>query len=290
MKKYIEPNKIEQLSEELDMPEEVTAKLRHCIEVADYSMVEPYFNGLFCLETGEKAAKAIKEWGQGQDKSGICALSVYLVAALRSWKIYEELGIGRDIYLDTMKVFSRFVGEHKESFGEYGFDRDFWIYRQLSASLFRLGTLEFEMVHMDREWAEERNDPEKIGTPVLSVHIPSNAVMTREGLDNSYRLAQEFFPRFFPAFLYEDAYCSTWLLSPYLKELLPPTSRILLFQSDYEILNVDEEDKSFMTWVYKREYGDYMLLPEDTSLMRAVKQRLLSGGKIGSASGVVKSL
>ena len=57
------------------------------------------------------------------------------------WKDLPE-----DVWLDTMKCFSRFVGEHRNSYGWEGFDRGFWTVRQVRASLFRLGELEYEMV------------------------------------------------------------------------------------------------------------------------------------------------
>jgi hypothetical protein len=137
--------------------------------------------------------------------------------------------------------------------------------------IFRLGVLEFEMYD-----------------DALGVHIPSNAVMTRTALDESYSQAVSFFARFYPSFSYTGIYCGTWLLSPVLREVLLPGSRILNFMDDYQIDAVNEEDNGGMKWVFKRDYENLHALPEDTRLQRALKTRLLAGKKIGSASGQYK--
>ena len=71
-------------------------------------------------------------------------LSYMLTAAFYSLEEYEEKGIPKEIFTDTMKCFSRFTQEHYKSYGYYGFDQGFWTGRQLSLQLFRLGELEFE--------------------------------------------------------------------------------------------------------------------------------------------------
>jgi hypothetical protein len=73
-----------------------------------------------------------------------------------------------------------------------------------------------------------------------------------------------------------------------LGEILKPGSRILEFQADYEITETDLESNSGIIWVFKREYEDPKDLPEDTSLMRGMKERILTGGKTGSGKGYVK--
>ena len=125
------------------------------------------------------------------------------------------------------------------------------------------------------------------GDPIISVHIPSDAIMTREALDESYRLATGFFSRFFPDFHYKCMHCTSWLLSPVLKDILPLGSRILNFRADYEITFADTEINSGIMWIYKRTYDDWTELPEDTTLMREMKKILLAGGKTGHGEGYV---
>ena len=271
------------LCKEIDMPEEPTEMIVNIIKDHDFSDLEDYFNMLFTLDTGDEGRKKIESTLK-ESPNSLKPLAVYLAAALKTWDLYEKLGISRHIYIDSMKEFSRFVGEHLETFGCYGFDRDFWIYRVLSTSIFRLGTLEFEMRSCPNNEMLEGYAVE--GDKLISVHIPSDAVMTRDNLNLSYKMAGLFFKKYFPEFGEAIVYCSTWLLAPELKNLLPETSKILEFQSDYKIIKTSPGNTSFIKWVYKKNYDDYTQLPENTSLQRNIKHFLLSGGQLSSATGI----
>jgi len=288
---YAQPKRLASLCLELDMPGEVIPRLLSHLDGMELSRFDPWFDGLFSLGTGGESVKRIpafcKTEGDLTGDSGLKALAVYLTAALHTRELYDALGVEQDVYIDTMKVFRRFLSEHVVRYGHYGFDRHFWIYRQLSSNLFRLGALEFEIYRFPEK--TEPAGPIMPGAPALSVHIPSDAVMSRDALDSSYRMARDFFARHFPDFHYTCAYCSTWLLSPVLREILKPGSRILLFQEDYEITRVDLASNGGLTWVFKRNYEDFALLPEDTALMRGMKKVLLCGGKTGSAAGYVRN-
>lgn len=72
------------------------------------------------------------------DEKGFKMLCCMLLAASFSYEKYSAQGISDEIFTDTMKCFTRFVKEYKESYGDYGFDRDFWTGRQLSLRLFGL--------------------------------------------------------------------------------------------------------------------------------------------------------
>lgn len=285
LKDYLNREDIAILCGEIAMPEPATEGILRRIETTDFAPVNGRFNGLFSRETGDAATQAIHDWGRTSDPTGLAALTVYLAAALHTEELYRERGIAREIFVDTVKAFSRFTGEHKVSYGDYGFDRDFWIWRQLSLTLFRLGLLEFEEYTLSGRREEELRGLAASGAKALSVHIPSDAAISREALAASYGQAKAFFTDY----PYELAFCSTWLLAPALKELLPPSSRILAFQADYDIVSVYEDDNGFMKWVYKRDYDDYADLPEDTSLMRGIKARLLAGGTVGAALGTVRN-
>ena len=286
---YAHPDDLRTLCEEIAMPKEVTARLLLHLQTLDANAIQPHFPGLFSLDTGDESVKAIPQLCKTPEDdsgdSGLRALTVYLVAALHTRHIYTQMGIANEIYIDTIQIFRRFVMEHLESYGRYGFDRHFWIYRQLAARLFRIGELEYEMYHLHREPV----GPAMVGDPVLSVHIPSDAVMTHEALDASYHNARVFFAQFFPNFAYKCVYCSTWLLSPTVTQFLKPGSRILNFQSDYELTQVALDVEGGMRWIFKRDYADLHDLPEDTSLQRGIKQVLLAGGKTGSGTGYVKA-
>lgn len=283
IKNYTDSDRITSLCREINMPNEAAIQIKNNVETMDFQPIEAAFCDLFHIDRGKSAYDTIDAFCQ-KEQNGLKALTVYLLAALHTREIYLEKGIKNEIYIDTMKMFARFVNEHFISYGNYGYDRGWWTYRILSSSLYRLGQLEFEMCNL-----KEDVKIGSIGDPVVSIHIPSDAVMTKEELDHSYKAAMDFFEKYYKDYHYKFMFTHTWLLAPALKQMLSKDSKILLFQSDYTIIYTDENDNSFMEWVYKKTYDDFNELPERTSLERNIKKHLLNSGKIGSAFGILKN-
>lgn len=267
------------------MPEEAATQIIRHAASSSFAAVEPYFEGLFSPSTGAAATKEIQAVCQESD-GNFYELTVFLLAALHTKRLYAERSIPDTVYIDTFKVFSRFVREHQQSKGDYGFDRGFWMYRSLSCILFRLGILEYELYTCDGEVADKLGVA--VGETAISIHIPSDCVISREGLQASYGFAEQFFATTFPEVKPSCYFCDSWLLSPALPGLLSLSSRILLFQSGFTILSVNPEDEGYMGWVFKRKYDSPSEFPETTSLQRSVKGFVLQGGRIGSAFGRLK--
>lgn len=210
------------------------------------------------------------------DERGFKILTVMLRMLCRTKEAYREKGISDEIFCATMGCFPRFISEHRTSYGVYGFDRAFWTPRQLSMQLFRLGELEYEL-------------NEEKGMRIISIHIPSDAVLTEEKSRASYEQACAFIDRYYPEWKGLPFGCNSWLLAPGLQQVLPENSNIIRFQKTFEITRVDEDSKEYLEWVYKRSDIPYNELPENTSLQRNMKRYLLQGGKIGEADGILKS-
>ena len=185
-----------------------------------------------------------------------------------------------EIWLDTMRCFTRFVNEHMREYGCYGFDRGFWTVRQTEGRLFRLGEMEYELLEQDEGHQ-------------LALHIPSDAVLEPERLNASVEKARAFMAEFCPEWENAPITLNSWLLSPQLSALLPENSRILRFQKAFEGIKEQEDClESVLQWVYelppeKRSPESLAQLKEDTYLRRAMKAYLLSGGSIRSASGTL---
>lgn len=200
-------------------------------------------------------------------------MAAYEAREKEPWKRISE-----EIYIETMKCFSRFVREHKVSYGVYGFDRGFWTPHQIEGKLFRIGELEYQI-----------DDEEK----VISIHIPSDADLSDDLVDASYAEQKQFFAENFPETAGWPGMCESWLLSPALKELLPSDSRILAFAARFEITQTNPDATDYLEWVYKIASGQQKSaelenLREDTSLQRRMKDFLRAGGKVGIAWGFWK--
>ena len=196
------------------------------------------------------------------DSDGLKELAGHLQCALKTWELCEKRGISEEIYVETMKCFTRFVTEHLESYGRYGFDRGFWTLRQLSGVLFRIGVLEYET---------KGNE--------IHLHIPSDAVLEKPRLRASWEAAR--------AMLGDgDMVCHSWLLSPDLPGLLDEDSRILDFQRNFAI-HSPEPDDSFRQWVFKDPGCPDADLPENTRLQRRLKAFVLAGNTFHAARGTL---
>lgn len=256
------------------IPQEFGTELEIFDRDFSYESVQEERMGLLIPEKWKTSRRELKKKLEA-DERGIKVLACMLRCMEESRRLYEEKGIPEEIFTETMKCFGRFVREHKVSYGVYGFDRDFWVSRQLSLKLFRIGELEYEMTEAD-------------GTPVISMHIPSDAVLTPEKWKKSYDLSGDFLRKFYPEWAELSYVCNSWLLSPALPELLGEESNILKFQRAFDITSWDKESEEFLEWVFKRRDLPLEKLPENTSLQRSMKACLLSGGKVGEAFGIFR--
>lgn len=264
---------LKELCLKIQLPAAVIEKVLEIETALDKYAIQPYLELLFTPTTWEEGVEQLKDFLK-EDVDGLIMLTSMLLAALKSYENYQMVGISDQIYFDTFACFTRFVKEHRESYGTYGYDREWWTVRQLSLNLFRVDTLEYEMIETD-------------GVRELSIHIPSDAVLTTTNCRASYEAAVDFFARFYPEFQYQNMVCESWLLAPALKEVLKEDSRILQFQKSFQITKEFPEDKDYLEWVYQRSKLPIDELPENTSLQRNLKQYLLKGNQVGTAYGVL---
>lgn len=212
----------------------------------------------------------------GDDPGGTKMLAFLLQQAAQTYEDYGAKSIDDTIFAATMKFCTRCVLDHYRSYGTYAFVAERWFPRQLSLLLLRIGELEYEVINEG-------------GNRKISIHIPSDAKFDREGLLQSYHRAREVIAGVHPEFADVQMSCDSWLLSPILRTLLPERSNILLFQSAFDIVEVDTDDSSSLRWVFGRDDIPPAELPESTSLQRGIKTLLLSGGKVGSAVGNLRT-
>ena len=263
---------MEQLCRKINMPREVTEQLVTMDKTLEHF---PCLELLMQEDTWNAGLEQLKE-AVGEDPSGLKRLCSMLRCALKAKAEYDRLGIPETIYVDTMAAFSRFVREHKESYGCYGFDRTFWVTRQVSCTLLRIGQLEYERTAKD-------------GESVISLHIPTDVVLRPEVLRPSLADGLAEFRRIFPEYADKKVYCHSWLLSPLLWDFLPEGSNILGFQELFHIESDDTPGKDVLLWVFKNPKLPREYYPETTSLQRKLKQFFLNGGEFLEGTGYLKS-
>lgn len=125
----------------------------------------------------------------------------------------------------------------------------------------------------------------KPGDDTISFHIPKGADMSDENLDRVFTKGAEFVKKLYPEMNIRCITCFSWLLSPELKEILKPESKILAFGDRYVRFPFKDTGKSVFSFVFIGKYDSYNDLPENTSLERALKKRYLDGECIHSYGG-----
>lgn len=257
------------LCEEISMPPAVTEQIISFGKTLNIPQLQPQLELLFNPDTWEEGLSRLQEH-LGEDPMGLKMLTCQLICALNTRKRYQEKSIPDDIFLATMDCFPRFVKEHMESFGTFGFDREWWTVRQLSGVLFRIGLLEYEL----REG-------------FVSLHIPSGATLEPGKVSASLEAGRAFLVRHFPDWADKPFTCHSWLLSPTLRMLLPKESNIVCFQNRFSVTPTGAEDDDYLQWAFKRKDLPTQQLPEDTSLQRKLKAHLLNGGSFADARGTL---
>lgn len=265
---------MKELCEKICLQEEITAQVLDFSSQFDFEQIKKYILSFRDYAQMKDALSKLQNQ-LGYDKDNIKILSCMLYGAIEDYNFYMIKGIDENIFFDTMKCFTRFIDECFKITGNLAFDREWWTTRQVGCHLFRIGALEYEIKHLDT----------KI---VIGIHIPSDTNFSKECVDTSLARAAEFFNVHFPEFANCEYRCHSWLLSQELKNMLPESSNIINFQQRFTIINQGEEDTEFIKWLFNTDCYNYSLLPERTSLQKAMKKYLLSGGTITTPYGVLK--
>lgn len=226
------------------------------------------------------------------ESSGVSVHTVWglflVFAAERAHKDYIAAGISEQVFFDTFADLRYKTVECMTNKGVFGTFVQFWYPIFYRCDIVKLGRLEYETITYDHPAREVAGITLRPGQKVLNIHIPSSG----EPFDlnarlQSYKLAYDFF---------KDlrgegplvCVCHSWLLYPEYRRVLGDSSNIISFQDDFTILEIDDGAFQDAWRVFgPAAEGPTEQLPEDTSMQRVFKKHLLSGGKNGSALGVL---
>jgi hypothetical protein len=200
---------------------------------------------------------------------------------------FERVGLGREEWYDSMMDFKWNGALCYSKYGIFG-NYSEWSKRFLAADRIAFGRLQYNEFEARATHKSDKFDlkPESF---VITVHIPSDTrtPFSPENRLKSYKRASDFYKNRF-----EDGRvifrCGSWLLNPIHKTILPEGSNIRSFVDEYELCmdslveSFDDLPRIFDVWNFD---GNVASLPEDSSLRRAYKKHLLSGGKMGVVTG-----
>ncbi|HEY5980627.1 MAG TPA: acyltransferase domain-containing protein [Microlunatus sp.] len=197
-----------------------------------------------------------------------------LIACIDEVRAYHaSRGIGADDSWRALSDLGQQVFVHRLTYSTYGLHTHDWLRVAWSGALYWLGRLQFNL-------QRDPLEPGEAGTWVLSTHIPRSGPLTPAEVDASFAAAQAFFAEHFDDFSVHAFHCHSWLLDPRLAAALPATSNMAQFQRRWTLAGESgngDEDAVFFTFA-RRPPVDLASLPRETTLQRAILDRIADGG------------
>lgn len=193
-----------------------------------------------------------------------------LVSSVDEVRAYHtSRGIDADDSWRALSDLGQQVHVHRLTYQTFGIHTHDWLRVVWSGALYWLGRLQFNL----------QRDP-VVGDLVYSTHIPRTGPLTPAAVDASFAWARRFFADHFAEFEVSAFHCYSWLLDPELAAALPATSNMAQFQRRWQLEGdpaTGDDDAVFFTFAH-RPPVDLTALPRDTTLQRAILDRLAGGG------------
>lgn len=245
-KTYELKSRIYQIIKEYD---ETTEKYKSCDMSYLIEKISPDIlnEACKCIEKGYEADSYIQNLSDE-------LIAVVLVSMLDFLKrSYEKEKIDEKVFFQTISDLIFRISDYKLRNGKYGLEgfEGKWLIRMFYLNIFKLGSLQFETARINlKELNINNNDlgefEDIINEEVIMVHIMENEDISYESCVKSFGLADEFFSN-----EYKYYACYSWLLYENMKKILAPSSKILQFQSFFEIITNIDDSSMAKERVYK---------------------------------------
>lgn len=223
---------------------------------------------------------------QAERLSGIHRYTVMMLVMLcftRHLKVlYDKNGYSERMYYDVLTDLRCKNGECFRLHGIYGSFVCRWELKIFNLLLFSFGRLEFEPRLTDSTYTLKSGTLPQ-GTAVLSVHIPSSGPLSPDLCRDSLHRAEGFFENRGSVIFH----CKSWLLYPQNRDIITPPSNILKFAELFETVCFEDSTDDLWRIFETQPTENVAALPEDTSLRRDFKRRLLSGLPVGVGTGFI---
>lgn len=188
----------------------------------------------FPAEWREEVALAAEAFDPTADRTPMW----HLLNALRRCDALEQryiaCGIPKEILMSTLEDIVVWAENQYLVHKTVGLCEHAWLEGHLQMKLFALGRLQFKM---ENAIASSKEHSLREGDPIIEVHIPQGTPLDMDQVHASYLLAKPFFAKYFPEYNYKHYVCGSWLLDHHFKDFLKPTSNILRFASEYDVIH-----------------------------------------------------
>lgn len=227
--------------------------------------------------------------------TGVLPMLALLVTVDEVRDFHYRRGVPDDLSWRALSDLGQQVWVHRLTYGEFGLHTQGWLCLVWSGAFYWLGRLQFNLQPDELAQVDELAELDEMAQPdsqqwVISCHIPQTGPLTPESVDDAFGQASDFFPRYFGDHPATDLYCFSWLLDPALAEVLPEQSNMVQFQQRWELYGESHDGDADAIFFTFRRRGDIDLgsLPTDTTLERAIIDRIRSGQHWRSFAGRIK--
>lgn len=235
------------------------------------------------IPEAEKIAEQIKKGEDVSIEKGLLQVFVCAFLAEFALKVNSERNIPKEITVLTLKDVNPWLDNYKAQYNEAGLGEFCWLKNHYTGDLFKIGRLQYRL--------EKPLDGVPSGSVAIETHIPQGEPLTAEACLKSFDEAKEFFKKYFPQAKPEYFMCDSWLLNPNLAEILKEESNIVKFMRLWTPIpfvsdNSSQAIERVFGFGFKKE--NIKNAPENTSLQRALKEYIISGGSMDLTAGYRK--
>lgn len=277
------------LNEKIDLPapavKEVMDMAEWVFSSSDRSGQCEKFNQM--LFTGDPdLSESLKQYAKAERISSssfllfMCEYNSYTTK-----RLYAARGMDMTVYYESMLDITIWAKTCWRETGCWGMGNYNWITRSLTASLFRLGRLQFQFSRYTGREYNHAGVTVKNGDRVIEIHIPEGGSFSREKRLASYRRAYDFFNQTGNAVFI----CESWLLYKRHFEFLPENSNTIDFMREFELVECVENDSPADLWRifgFMDSYDDVEALPKETGLQKAYAAWWAKHHKTGYSYGI----
>ncbi|MFC4242502.1 acyltransferase domain-containing protein [Gryllotalpicola reticulitermitis] len=205
---------------------------------------------------------------------GVVAMLALIAAGDDVRAFHRSRGISAEISDHSLADLGQQTWVHRRTYGAFGVHTYRWLATAFTGNLYWLGRLQFNIVRHGDEW-------------MLSTHIPESGPLTPAAVDDAFRQAAAFFAEHFPDYPTQSFHCGSWLLDPQLADVLKPDSNMVRFQQRWTLdRELGSGDGDAIFFVFRRRGDvDHAALPRNTSLQRAILDKIDAGGHWALWSG-----
>lgn len=216
-------------------------------------------------------------------QNDVTRLAVMIEAANQTKLKYQQLGLPESVLYDTLDDI-RIWCENNQNRGLKKYN---WIKNHINCELFKIGRLQFQLFKCTDKSLDYSHFPFDFGENLLYIHIPQGEKLLYSDCIASIKSAIDFFARYFPDYNYKYFFCESWLLYGDNYLFMKPSSNIMQFSSMFDVICSKNVDNQAIERIFGKRRLNKKKYQESTSLQKAAKAHLLSGGKLGIGIGII---